>query len=299
MNWTGGGTKLLFVQQPTNAVAGTNISPSITVRVTNASNTTITTDNTTQITLAISTNPGGGTLAGTVTRTVVNGVATFNNLWIDKTGTGYQLTATSSPVLTSATSSTFNITAAALDHLSISPTPSTITAGSSRTYTVTGFDVYNNSRGTVPAGLSISPNGSCGATSCTATVAGSHTVTATFGGKTVTASLTVVAGAPDRLSFGQQPTNTRRNRTISPSITARVLDAYGNVVTSNNSVVVTIAISTNPSGGTLSGTKVRTVSNGVATFSGLSINRSGNGYRLRVTSPSLSSATSASFNITP
>src|SRR5262249_25760399 len=52
-------------------------------------------------------------------------------------------------------------------------------------------------------------------------------------------------------------------------------------------------------GGTLSGTKTATVSNGLATFGGLSINKTGSGYTLAASAASLGGATSASFNITP
>src|SRR5205823_10996195 len=57
------------------------------------------------ISLAIGTNPGGGTLAGTTTRQASSGVANFSGLSINKTGTGYTLAATSSPVLTGVTRS--------------------------------------------------------------------------------------------------------------------------------------------------------------------------------------------------
>ena len=57
-----------------------------------------------------------------------NGVATFADLSIDKTGTGYKLTA-SSTGLTSATSSTFNVTAGAAVQLGFTQQPSGGTGG--------------------------------------------------------------------------------------------------------------------------------------------------------------------------
>lgn len=72
------------------------------------------------VTLAISTNPGSGTLSGTTTRNAVNGFAVFNDLKINNSGTGYKLQATASgltPVITSA----FNVNS--------SFDPSQITAG--------------------------------------------------------------------------------------------------------------------------------------------------------------------------
>src|SRR5262249_7692228 len=77
---------------------------------------------------------------------------------------------------------------------------------------------------------------------------------------------------------------------------ATIQDADGNTVTTS-SASVTLAIGTNPSSGALAGTVTVNAVNGVATFSGLSINTAGNGYTLTASSNSLTSATSNSFNI--
>src|SRR5439155_13237473 len=61
---------------------------------------------------------------------------------------------------------------------------------------------------------------------------------------------------------------------------------------------VTIALGTNPSGGTLSGTKTVTTASGVAAFSNLSIDKAGTGYTLQATASGLTGATSAAFSIT-
>src|SRR5204862_222249 len=91
----------------------------------------------------------------------------------------------------------------ALDHILISPATSTITAGSSQSYTAQGFDAANNSLGDVTAvtTFAISPDGSCTANMCTATTAGGHTGTGTDGGKTSTASLSVPAATDDHLAL--------------------------------------------------------------------------------------------------
>jgi parallel beta-helix repeat protein len=84
---------LLFLQQPTNTAAGQTISPVI-VEVVDQFGNVETSDNTDTITLSLGSNPSGGTLSGTLTVTVVNGVATFSNLSIDLAGAGYTLHAT-------------------------------------------------------------------------------------------------------------------------------------------------------------------------------------------------------------
>jgi PKD repeat protein len=105
----GPAAKLAFTVQPSSATAGSAISPPVQVAAQDNAGTT-NTSFTGSITIALGTNPSGGTLAGTTTVAAVNGIATFSNLSIDKTGTGYTLQATASG-LTSATSTTFNITA--------------------------------------------------------------------------------------------------------------------------------------------------------------------------------------------
>jgi hypothetical protein len=113
----GAASKLPFTVQPGNMVSGTIITPAVTVTIQDASGNIVTTS-TASVTLAIGTNPSSGTLSGTLTKNAINGVATFNNLSIDKVGTGYTLTAASSG-LTGATSNTFNITVGAASKLAI------------------------------------------------------------------------------------------------------------------------------------------------------------------------------------
>src|SRR5438477_2462044 len=107
----------------------------------------------------------------------------------------------------------------------------------------------------------------------------------------------VVFGAADHLAFLQQPTNTAAGASISPAVTVRVLDS-GNRLVANSTASIGMAIGTNPSSGTLSGTTPVNAVAGVATFSGLSINKTGTGYTLQATSGGLTSAASNTFNIT-
>ena len=78
---------------------------------------------------------------------------------------------------------------------------------------------------------------------------------------------------------------------------ASIEDQYGNVVTTATNTVA-VAFANNPTGATLSGTLSATASQGVATFSGLKINKTGNGYTLQATSSGLSSAISTAINVT-
>ena len=99
------------------------------------------------------------------------------------------------------------------------------------------------------------------------------------------------------LSFSVQPDETDISVAITPSVVVQVLDSIGQVVTGYSGLVV-MTLSTNPTSATLGGTTSVAAVNGVATFSNLTINRSGEGFKLKATSGSLlRTATSEAFNI--
>jgi hypothetical protein len=108
------------------------------------------------------------------------------------------------------------------------------------------------------------------------------------------------AAVPVRLAFVTQPRSTVPGATIAPSVQVVVLDAFNQVVTGSQ-LPVTLTIGNNPSGSTLGGTTTRpaSVSNGIATFPGLSINNAGAGYTLVASSGTLEKATSLPFDVLP
>src|SRR5262249_30843427 len=85
---------------------------------------------------------------------------------------------------------------------------------------------------------------------------------------------------------------------ISPAVQVAVQDAFGNTVTSS-SASITVAIGTNPGGGTLSGTTTVAAGSGVATFSTLSLDHAAAGYTLNAASGALTGASSAAFTVSP
>src|SRR5207247_2278925 len=173
--------------------------------------------------------------------------------------------------------------------------------------TVTGFS------GNVTVAIGTNPGG--GALSGTTTVAAANGV-ATFStlsinrmgtGYTLTASGTglatggsaafnVSAGSGSALVFTGEPTNAVAGAAITPAVQVTAQDGQGNTATGFTGNI-TLAIGTNPSSGTLSGTKTAAAIAGVATFAGLSIDKAGTGYTLTATGAG--SATSTAFNITP
>jgi len=203
----GPAAKLVFTLQPSNAAAGGAITPGVQVAVQDAQGNTVTTA-TTNITVAIGTNPASGILSGTATVAAVNGVATFSTLSLNAAGTGYTLTA-SATGLTGATSSAFNIS------LSVGPAaklvfavpPSNAVAGAAITpaVQVAVQDAQGNAVTTATTSITVAigTNPASGTLSGTTTVAAVNGV-ATFAnlsinnpgtGYTLTASATGLTGA--------------------------------------------------------------------------------------------------------
>jgi hypothetical protein len=244
-----------------------------------------------------------------------NGVHTFS-VTLKTVGSGTQtVTVTDKAKSTLTGSTTVTVTPGATSTFLVTGFPSPTTAGNAGNFTVTAEDAYGNPNpgytGTVhftssdkQAGLPAdSPlTKGTGQFSATLKTAGPQSLTAT---DTVTHSttgsqtgITVNAAAAAQLVFGQQPTNTPAGSFITPAVTVQVLDAYKNLVGTDNTDQVTLAIGANPGSSTLSGTNPVTVKGGVATFSNLSLNKPANGYTLVASSGKLTGATSNTFNIT-
>jgi hypothetical protein len=93
------------------------------------------TGSTAAVTVAIGSNPGSGSLSGTVTVHAKGGIASFSNLSIDKPGIGYTLTARS-PGITPATSARFTIWGS-LRHCSTTPCSAAASSSATTAGTVT------------------------------------------------------------------------------------------------------------------------------------------------------------------
>ena len=114
---------LVFSVQPNDTVANGVISPAVKVQLLDSNNNLV--NSNADVTLAVGANPGSGTLGGTVTVAAVNGTATFNTLSLNKSGSGYTLSA-SSPNFLGASSSPFNITCPTI---TVKPDTGAIAAG--------------------------------------------------------------------------------------------------------------------------------------------------------------------------
>ncbi len=307
-------SQLTVSQQPGSVQAGQTIlpAPAFTIRdalgnqVTSATNT---------VTVGIGTNAGSGTLLGNVTATASGGVATFTNLSIDKVGTGYTLVGTASG-LSSATTGTFDITpgSPSASQSTVSAPSPIVASGGSSTSTITVVVVDGSGNAVPGATVVLSASGTGNTLSASgptdaqgtytgtlsSTVAGVKTVSATANGVgiTQTAAVTVNPAPATQLTVSQQPPGTLpAGQAITPAPAFTIRDGFGNQVTSATNMVA-IGIGTNPGGGTLSGTTTVSASGGVATFPGLSIDQAGTGYTLQAVAAGLTSATTATFDIT-
>ena len=100
-------THLWITQQPRDTRAGDAIAPAIKVAAhDNAANITLGFNG--EVTVRMGRNPSGGTLSGNLTATAVNGVATFNDLHIDRPGQTYTVIF-SAPGLVEIETGAFNI----------------------------------------------------------------------------------------------------------------------------------------------------------------------------------------------
>ncbi|MBU3703428.1 MAG: hypothetical protein FGM42_03535, partial [Ilumatobacteraceae bacterium] len=276
------------------------------------------------VTAALATSPSASglqispVLAGTLTATTNgSGVATFNDLKINGPTGSYTLTFTASGYPT-ATSNSFTLTVGAASALKVSTQPTGGVSGGVVTGSpaVTVVDAGGNAVTSHPAtavtvtsatgtiGGTTSANTASGvATFTAATLAGlistNHTLTFSSSGLASVTSSTfnITAGSASALSIATQPVGgVAIGTALATQPVVRVVDSAGNVRTSDLSTVVTAAIATGSSFGSLA-SNTATASSGVATFSGLKVNGAGGNFTMTFSAPGLASVTSSSFAI--
>lgn len=324
-NTLGAATRLHFTSSPATTRANSAFAIQPVVEATDDAGTLDPTF-TGAVTIAIKSGTGtaGATLGGTVTMSATNGIANFSgmSLAIDYVGQNYKLTATSGGLNSTATSDSTQFTITA-DRLVVTASPTNpTTAGAPLGVTVAAQDGAGHTDATFTGNVSLAiQNNPTSATLAGTTSKAAATGTASFGGAgeasiakpgtgyTLRASsgtlatgdsqsFDIVSGAAAKLVFNPSPSDATAGVNFPTQPTVEVQDVAGNIVTSYSGNV-TLAIGTNPGGGTLSGTTTVAVSNGQATFTGLSIDKAGTGYTLLASSASLANGTSTSFAISP
>ena len=268
---------------------------------------------TSEVTVALASSVTGATLSGTTTVHAVNGVATFDDLSIDKPGAGYALIA-SAGGLTSATSATFVIVGPSQLAFTVSPGTASVGIAMTPAVEVVIRDPLGHTvtSATGAVTLTLGGNASGATLSGTTTVTavngvarfsdlsidrpGAYTITATSGDLTSATSQLFTILGPARLAFVVPPSAANAGAVIAPPVQVVIQDAQGHTVTSATNAV-TVALASNVPPGSLYGTLTVHAVNGVATFADLSIDNPGNAYRLLASSSGLTSATSAGFNV--
>src|SRR5439155_1232525 len=124
------------------------------------------------------------------------------------------------------------------------------------------------------------------------TLTATGSTVSTTPGTVVSNAFNITAGAVNSVTFVQEPRDTVAGQNITPAVTVRAQDSFGNNV-SGASVVISKTSGT----GTLSGTLTQTTnSNGVATFANLSINLIG--AKVLTATSNAKTTASDSFSIT-
>jgi hypothetical protein len=320
----GGG--LVFTTAPTQAAAGQAITPAIVVTIEDASGHAVTSF-AGPVTVRLGANPSGGTLMGDTTATAAQGVASFSNLRIDKAASGYTLRAVSGS-LPSATTSAFTVTPGAATRLLFSVQPSStmldgiirppvqVTAYDGQGNVATNFSgvitVAKKNDGSVTKDATLSGGGPATAVAGVVTfsalslnrVGTGYTLSAAFAnGVTESAPFDITATPPPppgnatQLAFTQEPQSSSAGAPLAP-VQVTALDAQGQRV-AGFSGPVTVTLGANPGGAALSNGGPVNAVNGVATFTSLSVNRTGTGYTLRAAAGGLPTLTSTPFDIAP
>ncbi|MBI2614595.1 MAG: hypothetical protein HYW52_02730 [Gemmatimonadetes bacterium] len=188
--------KLAFVVQPASGTGGDSIKPGIQVAVRDAFGNTVIGFNT-SITLALADNPGGATVSGTPTRATQDGIATFDDIALNKAATGYTLKATAT-LLDSAVSTPFDIAVGPPKHLVFTTQPGSATAGAilspevKVTVTDNGGNIVTTASDTVTMGFGVDASGGA------ATLSGTKKVKPSSGVATFN-NLSIDKAARDRL----------------------------------------------------------------------------------------------------
>ena len=295
----GPASKLAFTTEPpSSGTAGTAFGA--TVQIQDAGGNLITTSS---ASVTIGSSPTG--VSGTLTVSASGGIATFNNLILDKSGT-YTLTAASG-TLSGATSTGITVGAGTATQLVFTgEPPSSAASGTAFSATVTVEDANGNTVTTSNASVTIgsSPTGVSGTLTATAVngvASFNNLILSTINTYQLTASATglptvdstnvvVSSGPATKLVFTGEPPATGTAGTAF-SATVQVQDASGNLVTSSNA---SVTISSTASG--VSGTLTVPASGGIATFSNLLLDTTGS-YTLTAASGTLTSATSSGITI--
>lgn len=311
---------LIFDTGPTSVTVGAPITPAVQVSVRDGQG-NVATAFTGNVVIALGAGSPAGVLSGTLTAQAVAGVATFADLSLNLVGSGYSLVATAPALsLTSALSSSFDITAGTPTQLVFTQSPSAAVAGVTiaPALVVEARDALGNLVPTFTDAVTLQFQQGSGSLLGTLTVnavlgvanfadisitgedvATALRATATGLTAAVTPNFAVANGPAAKLLFSPAnvPPPVFAGQPIG-TVTVQALDAFDNFVNEFTGAV-TVALGTNPSAATLGGTLTVNAVGGFAEFTGLSVSAPGVGYTFVATSAGLASDETDPFTVDP
>eukprot|EP00127_Corallochytrium_limacisporum_P005839 Clim_evm4s213 gene=Clim_evmTU4s213 len=325
----GGATGLAFTSQPSSGeqVAETWADTVQVSFVDDDGNTVTGATGTITLSVLDGTAPTGVALSGTVRTTATNGVATFNNLSVNKAASAMQLKAAAPGVSTTGTSAAFTVLPgdpAALSFISqpagvvdnevflqqpvvavVDAEGNIVTTDDSTSVTLTADETSGTVSGTltqtVVDGLATFTDLKHDV--ATTPVTANTLIAAANGLTSVTSDNYIVQGASGfavrlTITSGGSPSDVTEGLAI-PNVVVQVQDFNGDIVnTSTASITMAIKDNTGHPNAILSSDALTVAAEaGVATFSGLSIDQVEDDYQLQFTSASLASAETAAFDV--
>jgi hypothetical protein len=309
----GAGTLAVYAGNNQSAIAGSAVATPPSVVIRDANNNPL---SGVSVTFAVSS--GGGSVTGATQVTNSEGIAAVGGWTLGTTAGPNSLTATASGIAGSPV--TFNATGVAGPAATIALHGGSTSGTAGHVVSVPPSVIVTDANGNPVAGVAVTfqitsgggsmtgasqttdANGIAAATSWTlGTIAGSNTVTASasgLAGSPVTIEVIGNPGAPAKLEFVTEPSNTGWRIAIAPSVRVAIEDEFSNVITSSTDRA-SLSLLANPGGATLTGGDARPFVNGVATFSDLTLDKPASGYTLRAVAESGSPApaTSSSFSV--
>ena len=319
--WPGPAARLRFATRPVGAVAGNSFTPPVDVLVEDALGNLVTSTNAV-VSLSLGANPGGGTLLGTTSVAAVGGMASFPDLRLRFAGTGYTLVA-ASQLFTPATSAAFDVAPAPASRLAFVLQPGNVPPGAAivpspkvmvqdsigNVVTTSNATVaVQISAGTGTAGATLAGTTSVGAVDgiarftglSVATAGYNYTLTATAPSLAsgVSAPFSILTDASNRLVFKQVPTQLTAGAPV--VVTVAVEDGSGTRASGfTGNVALAITEYTGVPGAHLSGTTTVAAVAGLATFSGISVDKTGADFTFTATAAGVASGTSTQFLVLP
>ena len=276
----------------------------------NSGNTAIAFDS--PVTVAIASGPAGGTLTGTLTETAVYGVATFSGLSFNEPGTytlmvsggglsgtigplrvvpglPVQVVVTTEPPADVAVGAPFQVVVVNEDSLGF------VNTSYSGSATVALID--NPGNATLGGTLTVPfQSGVATFSDLTLSAAADGYLLQVTSGSLAPATTSAIDAIPVQLAIATQPPSS----VVAGAGFGLVVDAdsSGQLDPSFNGTV-TVSLGNAPAGATLGGTLSVTASDGVATFTGLTLDTAASGYTLTISSSGLTSINSNAFTVAP